>query len=87
VCRFGDRSRPGPSEPPAARLFSGTGPRWYAATSLALGLAALLALALLFATGLRVPAPGIAQKAMQFSADIWVFVLAVALLRARGTGA
>jgi hypothetical membrane protein len=30
------------------RLLSGTGPRWYAATSLGLGLAALLALALLF---------------------------------------
>jgi hypothetical protein len=69
------------------RLFSGTGPRWYAATSLALGLAALLALALLFGTGLRLPAPGIAQKVMQFSADIWVFVSAVALLRARRSGA
>ena len=69
------------------RLFSGTGPRWYAATSLALGLAALFALALLFGTGLRVPAPGSAQKAMQFSADIWVFVSAAALLRARRSGA
>ena len=69
------------------RLFSGTGPRWYAATSLTLGLAALLALALLFGTGLRLPAPGIAQKVMQLSADIWVFVSAVALLRARRLGA
>jgi len=69
------------------RLFSGTGPRWYAVTSLALGLAALLALALLFGTGLRLPAPGIAQKAMQFSVDIWVFVSAVALLRARRSDA
>jgi hypothetical membrane protein len=69
------------------RLFSVTGSRWYAATSLALGLTALVALALLFATGLRLPAPGIAQKVMQFSADIWVFVSAVALLRARRSGA
>ena len=67
------------------RVFSGTGPRWYAATSLALGLAALLALALLFGTGLRLPAPGIAQKVMQFSADIWVFVSAIVLLRAPRT--
>ena len=69
------------------RLFSGTGPRWYAVTSLALGLAALLALALLFGTGLRLPTPGLAQKVMQFSTDIWVFVSAVALLRARRSGA
>ena len=69
------------------RLISGTGPRWYAGTSLALGLAALLALALLFGTGLRLPAPGLAQKVMQFSADIWVFVSAVALLQARRSGA
>jgi hypothetical membrane protein len=69
------------------RVFSGTGPRWYAATSLALGLAALLALALLFTTGLQLPAPGIAQKVMQVSADIWVFVSAVALLQTRRTGA
>jgi hypothetical membrane protein len=69
------------------RLLSGTGPRWYAATSLGLGLAALLALALLFGTGLRLPAPGIAQKVMQFSADVWVFVSAVAVLRARRPGA
>lgn len=66
------------------RLFSRTGPRWYAATSLALGLVALLALALLFGTGFRLPAPGIAQKAMQVSTDIWVFVSAVALLRSSG---
>jgi hypothetical membrane protein len=64
------------------RVFSGTGPRWYAATSLALGLAALLALGLLLATGLRPPAPGMAQKVMQFSADGWVLISAVALLRA-----
>jgi hypothetical membrane protein len=69
------------------RLFSGTGPRWYAAVSMALGLAALLALALLFGTGLRMPAPGLAQKVMQFSTDIWVLVSAVALLRARRSGA
>ena len=69
------------------RLFSGTGPRWYAAASLALGLAALFALGLLFVTGLRMPTPGIAQKMMQFSADSWVFVSAVALLRARRVGA
>lgn len=69
------------------RFLSGTGARWYAATSLALGLAAIVALALLFATGLQLPAPGIAQKTMQFSADIWVFVSAVALLRARSAGA
>jgi hypothetical membrane protein len=62
------------------RLFSGTGSRWYAAISLALGLTALLALALLFGTGLRLPAPGLAQKVMQFSADIWVFVSAATLL-------
>jgi hypothetical protein len=62
-------------------------PRWYAGTSLALGLTALLALALLFGTGLQLPAPGIAQKAMQFGADIWVFVSAVALLRTRRSGA
>jgi hypothetical membrane protein len=68
------------------RVFSGTGPRWYATTSLCLGLAALLALALLFGTGLQLRAPGIAQKVMQFSADIWVLVTAVALLRARRTG-
>jgi hypothetical membrane protein len=67
------------------RLFSGTGHRWYAATSLALGLTALLALALLFGAGLRPSAPGILQKAMQFSTDIWVFVSAVHLLRARST--
>jgi hypothetical membrane protein len=69
------------------RLFSGTGPRWYAAVSLALGLAALLALALLFEAGLQLPAPGLAQKVMQFSADIWVLVSAVALLRDRRSGA
>ncbi len=69
------------------RLLSGTGPRWYAATSLALGLAALLSLALLFGAGPRLPAPGIAQKAMQFSADIWVCVSAVYLLGARRAGA
>lgn len=67
------------------RWFSGTGPRWYAATSLAFGLAALLALALLFGAGLRLPAPGILQKAMQFSTDIWVFVSAVHLLRGKST--
>jgi hypothetical membrane protein len=67
------------------RLFSGTGPRWYAATSLALGLTALLALALLFGAGSRPSAPGILQKAMQFSTDVWVFVSAVHLLRARST--
>jgi hypothetical protein len=69
------------------RWFSGTGPRWYAGVSLALGLAALLALALLFGTGLRLPAPGLAQKVMQFSTDIWGLVSAVALLRARRSGA
>jgi hypothetical protein len=70
----------------ALRLFSGTGPRWYAASSLALGVAALLALGLLFGTGLRLPAPGVAQRAMQLSADAWVLVSAVALLRTRRSG-
>jgi hypothetical membrane protein len=69
------------------RLFSGTGPRWYAAVSMALGLAALLALALLFGAGLQLPAPGLAQKVIQFSTDIWVLVSAVALLRDRRSGA
>lgn len=69
------------------RVFSATGPRWYAATSLALGLAALLALALLFGTGIQLPAPGLAQKVTQVSTDLWVFVSAVALLRARRSGA
>jgi hypothetical membrane protein len=69
------------------RLFSGTGPRWYAVTSLTLGLVALLALFLLFGTEMRLLGPGIAQKAFQFSADIWVFVSALLLLRAERSSA
>jgi hypothetical protein len=35
----------------------------------------------------REAAPGLAQKVMQFSGDIWVLVSAGALLRARRSGA
>jgi hypothetical membrane protein len=63
------------------RLFSGTGARWYAAISFALGIVALLALALLVAAGLRFSAAGLVQKVMQISTDLWVFLSAVHALR------
>lgn len=63
------------------RLVTGTGPRWYASTSLVLGLVALVALALLVGSGLRLPTPGLAQKTMQVSADCWVLTSALYALR------
>jgi hypothetical protein len=65
------------------RLVSGTGARWYAGASLALGLLALLALALLFGSGLSVANAGLLQKLMQFSTDIWVLVSAVHVFQVR----
>lgn len=65
------------------RTISGTGARWYATISLLLGLAAMLALALLFGLGSRLSVPGLLQKIFQFSTDLWVLVSAVFALRVR----
>lgn len=69
------------------RLVAGSGIRWYAAASLVLGSIAVLALATLFGSGLRIPMPGLAQKTMQVSADLWVLLSAVLVLRSSRTGA
>lgn len=63
------------------RVFSRAGARWYAVVSLTLGVMALVALAYLFGSGLRLASPGLVQKVMQFSTDIWVLVSAVHVLR------
>lgn len=65
------------------RVFSGTGARWFGITSLLLGLLALVAVALLFGSGLRLPSPGLVQKVVQVSTDVWVFVAALHILRGR----
>jgi hypothetical membrane protein len=69
------------------RLFTGTGSRWYAGVSLALGCVAVLALATLFGSGSRLPMPGLAQKLMQVSADVWVLLSAIFVLRSARPGA
>lgn len=63
------------------RILTGTGTRWYAGASLALGCAAVLALAVLFGSGLRFPMAGLAQKFMQISTDMWVLLSAILALR------
>jgi len=63
------------------RLLSGTGSRWYAGASLAFGCVAVLALATLFGSGLGLPMAGLAQKIMQVSADMWVLLSAIFVLR------
>ncbi len=63
------------------RLFTGTGSRRYAGASLAFGCIAVLALLTLFGSGSHLPMPGLAQKIMQVSTDLWVLLSAVFVLR------
>lgn len=69
------------------RLVTGTGARWYASASLIFGLVALVALALLVGSSLRLPTPGLAQKTMQVSADCWVLMSALYALRSSRSAA
>jgi hypothetical membrane protein len=62
------------------RLATGAGDRRYAAASLAFGCVAVLALAMLFGSGLRLSMAGLAQKIMQVSADLWVLLSAAFVL-------
>lgn len=67
------------------RVLTGTGRRWYAVASLAGGAVALGAFGVLAFSGLRVACPGLVQKTLQASADVWVFLSAVHVLRDRNT--
>lgn len=55
-------------------------PRLRAATSVGLGLVALVALVLFLGWGFRVPYPGLVQKTVQLATDVWVLVMAALIL-------
>lgn len=64
-------------------LFSTGDERWHAAFSLACGVVALAAVALLFAPPVTLTWPGLVQKTFQGTADLWVLVTALVLLNNR----
>jgi hypothetical membrane protein len=62
-------------------LFANTGQRTLVQLSLALGCVASAALVVSFAGGTELPFPGFVQKVYQFSADLWVLMIAIHILR------